>query len=265
MARINTPESEEQSETIERYFECWFCKKPFKRKINSLNFNERVFEMLKKENEPIINSYTIEFLERNSEFKNLRYCSMECEDLYKKDHEEKEKIRIKEERERRIQTSLPSKFVNIESDMKDIDSLIGKSLFITGRVGVGKSVLMAAVIKQYIRVGKHIRWISYPKFIMRLQGMFRNNEENPYLYAEEIAEFDGILAIDDLGVEKPTDFVRQITYSIINERECNERLLLITSNHSLKEIDITIDERISSRIVGMCEIIKLDGKDRRIK
>ena len=32
-----------------------------------------------------------------------------------------------------------------------------------------------------------------------------------------------------------------------------------------KSIDEMIDDRVSSRIAGMCEVIKLTGKDRRIK
>ena len=80
-----------------------------------------------------------------------------------------------------------------------------------------------------------------------------------------MAKFEGWLAIDDIGAEKLTEFVRQITYYILNEREQRELPTLITSNFSLMEIDEMIDSRISSRIAGMCEVIKLSGKDRRLK
>ena len=76
---------------------------------------------------------------------------------------------------------------------------------------------------------------------------------------------DKILFLDDLGAEKLTDFVRQITYFILNEREQNELTTVITSNFSLKQLDEQIDQRISSRIAGMCEILKFTGDDRRIK
>jgi len=181
-----------------------------------------------------------------------------------------------------IKRSIPPKYVDLEFYDKEIlESLINteKSIFIHGKVGIGKTVLMASVIKDYIKKnnyqamsvfeGDHrstnAEWISYPAFIMKLQQMFRNNKENPYDYATEIANCSGLLAIDDLGAEKITDFVRQITYFIINEREQREKRMIITSNYSLNQIDEMIDSRISSRIVGMCDIVELTGADRRIK
>ena len=147
-----------------------------------------------------------------------------------------------------------------------------KSVFITGKTGVGKTVLMASIVRKYVQKGYgyyanlgKIIWISYPAFIMELQSLFGKEKESPFDYAEEVAKLDGILAIDDLGAEKLSDFVRQITYFIINEREQRELPVLITSNFSLQEIDEMIDPRISSRIAGICEIIKLSGKDRRLE
>jgi len=40
---------------------------------------------------------------------------------------------------------------------------------------------------------------------------------------------------------------------------------LVTSNFSLQQIDDQIDTRVSSRIGGMCKIVKLTGKDRRLE
>ena len=73
------------------------------------------------------------------------------------------------------------------------------------------------------------------------------------------------MIIDDIGAEKLTEFVRQTFYYIINEREQWLKKTIITSNYSLDELDEYIDGRISSRIAGMCEIVELGGKDRRVK
>ncbi len=181
-----------------------------------------------------------------------------------------------------ISSMIPKRYVDIEYDDKIIlDRIIksDKSFFIHGKVGTGKTVLMANVMKDYIKknsystgyynCGNDLRtsaeWISYPKFIMELQVMFRNDKQNPHEYATQIAGCKGLLAIDDLGAEKMTEFVRQITYFIINEREQNMKRMIITSNYTLDQIDEMIDERVSSRITGICEIIELTGKDRRIK
>ena len=115
--------------------------------------------------------------------------------------------------------------------------------------------------------------------------MFRQDKD-VYGYAKEIAWYpedtdikplmreigasegagrkEGVLIIDDLGAVKLTEFVQQITYYIINEREMKMLPTIITSNFDLNEIDNMIDPRVSSRISGMCEIKQLVGKDKRI-
>ena len=182
---------------------------------------------------------------------------------------------------------LPRRFRKIECDKEDlVKQGIKESMFITGEVGVGKTVLMAGIAKEII--GEHfiehckeekkrglshlsnrnegVKWISYSGFIMELQSMFRKEGENtPFEMAEEVATYPGTLCIDDIGAEKMTAFVQQITYYIINYREQEMLHTLITSNFSLQDIDNQIDTRVSSRIGGMCKIIKLTGKDRRLE
>jgi DNA replication protein DnaC len=192
----------------------------------------------------------------------------------------------KEEKLKRININqlimkiIPDKYIDIDCDDNELlNKLINtkKSLFIHGKVGCGKTVLMASIMKDYIRKNNYRtsyidngndrntdgKWISYPKFVIKLQAMFRDSKSNPHEYATVIANCHGLLAIDDLGAEKITEFVRQITYFIINEREQNMEKMIITSNYSLDQIDAMIDERVSSRIMGMCDIIELKGRDRR--
>lgn len=163
---------------------------------------------------------------------------------------------------------IPRKFRDIECDKPGIVKQgIEQSMFITGTSGVGKTVLMAGIAKEILKAKeREVKWISYPGFIMELQSLFRKDDEvTPFDIAEETASFPGTLAIDDIGAEKITAFVQQITYYIINYREQEMLHTLITSNFSLQQIDEQIDTRISSRIGGMCKIVKLTGKDRRLE
>ena len=184
-------------------------------------------------------------------------------------------------RQKDIHRLIPKKFWDIETD-KSLDKYKDElcSLFIHGKAGVGKTVLACSLAKLYIKQGYDVKFISYPSFIMELQGMFRQDKD-VYGYAREIAwhpEYQdtlarlnddpirkGILIIDDLGATKISEFVQQITYYIINEREMKMLPTIITSNFNLNEINTIIDPRVSSRITGMCEIKKLDGADRRKK
>lgn len=184
------------------------------------------------------------------------FCSDKCKKLYMEKEYQKRLIII------------PKKFIDIECDKKDlVKQGIEQSVFITGISGVGKTVLMAGIAKGILRDKKgKVKWISYPGFIMKLQNLYKGNyDRTPFEVAEEVATFSGTLCIDDIGAEKITAFVQQITYYIINYREQEMLHTIITSNFSLQQIDEQIDTRISSRLAGMCKIIKLTGKDRRLE
>lgn len=194
------------------------------------------------------------------------FCSDKCKQEYL---EEKKQRAILSQ----IQSILPAKFVALNTDKKEIlKKSLEKSLFIWGDVGTGKTVFIASLVKEYIKKGIPVKWYSFPSLIMELQKAFSTNKIdsytgekiNAYYIAEKVALTRNILFLDDLGTEKLTDFVRQIMYYIINEREQRQLLTVITSNFSLSKIDEQIDSRISSRIAGMCEILKFTGKDRRM-
>jgi len=163
----------------------------------------------------------------------------------------------------KIQRIIPKKFWDLETD-KSLDKYKDKlcSLFIHGKAGVGKTVLACSLAKLYIRQNYYVKFISYPAFIMDLQGGFKRDED-VYGYAKEIALYEGMLIIDDLGVGKISEFVRQMIYYLINEREMSMLQMVITSNYDLNEIANMFDERISSRIKGCCEVLNMEGKDRR--
>jgi DNA replication protein DnaC len=163
-----------------------------------------------------------------------------------------------------ILSHIPKKYHHIDTDKNEIlEENYGNSLFIWGDAGTGKTVFLASLAKKYICERKSIMWRSFPAMIFELQSCF-SKEENFDKAVKKIALFDGFLFLDDVGAEKLTEWVRQTMYYIINEREQRCLQTVITSNFSLSKIDEQIDSRISSRIAGMCKVIKFTGKDRRI-
>ena len=189
-------------------------------------------------------------------FADKKTCSPACE-------EHKEKRESKKKHNLIISNTIPLKYQEIDSD-KNHKKYIGKSVFVNGVVGTGKTVFIAAIAKGCVYNNIPIRWISFPAFIMSLQKGFGIDGVKPYEIAEEVALFEGTLFIDDLGAEKLSEYVRQITYYILNEREQRMLNTVISSNLSLNDINISIDARISSRICGMCEVLNFKGKDRRL-
>lgn len=75
-----------------------------------------------------------------------------------------------------------------------------------------------------------------------------------------------VLVVDDLGVQKDSEHALTVLYEIFDRRDMDLRHgLIITSNLSMKDMAAKMgDDRIPSRIAGMCDVIELKGKDRRI-
>lgn len=162
---------------------------------------------------------------------------------------------------------IPPKFWGLKTQKPQFEEYKSnpKSLFIWGAKGTGKTTFVCNLIREYVLQKIEVKFISFPAFIMELQEAFKIEHANPYEIARKIAKFQGVLCIDDIGAEKTTDFVRQIVYYIINEREMYLLTTIITSNFSLQEIDTQIDSRVSSRIEGMSEkILHFVGEDKRL-
>jgi len=135
-----------------------------------------------------------------------------------------------------------------------------KSLFLYGEPGSGKTFMATMILKYRWRKKLSGIFISFPEFIFGIQTDYDNKASNVDYYKKQ----PGCIVIDDFGAEKMTDFVRQVSYLIINYREQNRLQTIITSNFTLDEIDQFVDRRISSRIGGWCRVVKMTG-DKRIK
>jgi len=174
---------------------------------------------------------------------------------------EQEQQRIDDE----IKRCIPKKYWHIDTDKQDqLKQSLDRHLFVNGDTGTGKTVFVCSLGKEYIRRKIKIKFISYIALIMRMQCSFKKENRTSWDIANDISRFSGVLILDDVGAEKMTEFVRQMTYYIINEREQRDLRTLITSNFSLGELNNQIDPRISSRIAGMCKVLKFKGEDRRI-
>lgn len=230
----------------------WVCTICGGKIITIINETNEIHEFLSRSLQARADWPNPKFIEKKDTI-----CSLQCFNKHK------EKIDKKYYDERIF--GIPIKYRNIEADKKLVAENYGVNLFITGKSGAGKTVLAAGIVKECVKNRHPYKWVNYPQFIMELQNMYRSDKESPFDRADEIANFDGLLVIDDIGAEKMTEWVRQITYFIINEREQNCLSILLTSNFSLEQMADMIDVRISSRIAGMCKSVKLNGIDRRLE
>ena len=142
----------------------------------------------------------------------------------------------------------------------------GKGLFITGVVGTGKTHLVIAIIDYIARILKRKRiWVIYTTAVDLLTEIKYSYDRHDT--EETISGYENcaLLIIDDIGIEKTTDWTDELLYKIIDTRYSEMRSLIVTTNLNIKEVKNKLSERIVSRIYEMCRGVKLRGEDYRLK
>jgi len=136
-----------------------------------------------------------------------------------------------------------------------------ESSFIFGKVGTGKT-LKAVNLFLFQQKNDYIdnifgtyKFITVPNLLMEIKSIYDSKES---IETELINHYINLslLVLDDFGVEKATDWSFQILYMIINGRYEQMKKTIFTSNKSLTELAVKLqDERLLSRIAQMCEVI----------
>lgn len=173
-----------------------------------------------------------------------------------------------------IEYHIPERFkkAKYEYVLDEIRQLFAKipdsrnGIYIYGGAGVGKTHT-AYALKQasYEVLGKKAKFYNTTELLRDIRNDFGKDPNKDYTVSKEIMEYRGVLILDDIGAEKISEWVLETFYLIINKRY-NEMLpTIFTSNFSVSELSEYLGDRITSRIVGMCNIVEMKGSDRRIK
>ena len=70
-----------------------------------------------------------------------------------------------------------------------------------------------------------------------------------------------VLILDDIGVEKISDWVNEMLFNILDHRMKFKKITIFTSNAKIE--DLQHDDRIKSRLHKMCLSVKMPEEDAR--
>jgi DNA replication protein DnaC len=157
----------------------------------------------------------------------------------------------------------------------------GKGLLFVGTMGTGKTHLAVGVLRRLVRE-KGVRGLfcDYRELLKNIQ-----NSYNPQVAVTELELLKPVfnaevLVLDDLGAQKPNEWVWDTVALILNARYNDRQSTIITTNYpdqpsgagSLSDAERAareptlgdrIGDRMLSRLAEMCIPIRTSGKDLR--
>lgn len=143
-------------------------------------------------------------------------------------------------------------------------ALEGRGCYLFGPCGTGKTYAAAAAVRRFALAGRKAKLVTASRLLRDARDGFDGGDRDVLARAE----LYDLLALDDFGAEKRTEWGMEQIEQLIDARCMRGLPTVITSNHSLGGIrDLwggIEGQRIASRIAGCCERIEVSGEDRRL-
>ena len=137
-------------------------------------------------------------------------------------------------------------------------------LLLWGNVGTGKTFIAGCIANALIDRGIRVLMTNFAKLLNALTGM-RPEERNAYI---DNLDFYRLLIIDDLGMERGTEFAQEQVFHVIDNRYRSRKPIIVTTNLTLQELKRPPDlarERIYSRVLERCVPVKINGRNIRVE
>lgn len=194
--------------------------------------------------------------------------------------------RVSRRRARRLSREIPAKFQNVGFDREPIPSIArtapdavravrrycdrvdemldrGEGMWFLGSPGTGKSHLAYLISQQALAAGRSVAIYTGPRLLDEIRRTYGDDDSSSTLDLIDRLTTVELLHIEDLAVARPTEWVLEQLYNIINGRYENERSIVFTCDLTGDQGDESapprpdalgrhITMRNFSRLVEMC-------------
>lgn len=140
----------------------------------------------------------------------------------------------------------------------------GRGTYLSGPPGRGKTWAAACCVRLAVEAGRDALLITSK----RLLDMVRDDYAAGFSDSIGWAASHDLLALDDLGLERPTEWAMETLCSLVDERVAAGLPTVVTSNFTVGQLRNrwggVHGARLASRLGGACERIEVAGPDRRL-
>ena len=157
----------------------------------------------------------------------------------------------------------------------------GKGLLFTGSIGVGKTHLAVGVLRRLVQErGVKGLFCDYRELLKSIQNSYNAQVQTTELELLKPVFAAEVLVLDDLGAQKPNEWVWDTVALILNTRYNDKQTTIITTNYpdlgagggGQTEVERAareqtlgdrIGDRMRSRLAEMCVRVEMTGEDFR--
>ena len=135
-------------------------------------------------------------------------------------------------------------------------------LLLWGDVGTGKSYIAGCIANALLNKGVPVLMTNFARLLNKLTDMY-SGDRNAYI--DSFKRYP-LLIIDDLGMERNSEFAREQVFSVIDSRYRSELPMIVTTNLTLEELQHPEDlsrSRIYDRVLERCLPIRVNDQNIR--
>ncbi len=135
-------------------------------------------------------------------------------------------------------------------------------LLLWGDVGTGKSFIAGCIANALLDRCVPVMMTNFARILNTLTGMYADDRNT---YIDSLNRY-ALLIIDDLGMERNSEFAHEQVFNVIDSRYRSGKPLIVTTNLSLEELSNNPDlakRRIYDRILERCVPLKVNNQNIR--
>jgi DNA replication protein DnaC len=133
-----------------------------------------------------------------------------------------------------------------------------QGLLLRGDPGAGKTHLAVAMLREVIWSDREPRptalFLNVPAWLNALRESYGDGEPPPNPSGYEL------VVLDDLGAEDWSSWARDRIYNLVNQREQQRRLVIVTTNHEWRELAGRVGGPTASRLRRLAREVHVDAR-----